>query len=190
METMKHAEHNTKTRTPVSPRESRRSRNGRHQKSSAVPVSSGHTQRSSIGAEAPQAGNPNPTEEDIFRLIAANYLQTTPPRSKADRDDFVAYMKEMRLLITGVAFGSLLIKVKCDSLQILERLWEDYSSGHLGDVVQRCFITEEILTKLNLAELKLKTTISIEEYKACKMHFGKDPAQGNSFRFVSIFFLE
>jgi len=26
--------------------------------------------------------------------------------------------------------------------------------------------------------LKLKTTISEEEYKACKMYFGKDPAGG------------
>jgi len=142
VETMKPAEHNTETRTPI------------------------------------------PTKEDVLCLIAANYLQNTPPRSKADRDAFVAYMKEMRLLITGFTFGSLLIKVKCDSLPILERLWEDYSSGHLGDVVQRCFVTEEILTEFNLAELKLKTTISKEEYKACEMHFGKDPAQGNSFRFV------
>ena len=41
--------------------------------------------------------------------------------------------------------------------------------------------TEEILTELSLSELKLQTTISQEEYIACKMHFEKDPAQGNSF---------
>ena len=119
-----------------------------------------------------------PTEKEILRLIVANYLQNTPPKTKADREDFLAYVREMKVLITGVAVGSLLIKVKCDSLQILERLWEDYSLGHLGDVVQRCLVTEEILTELSLADLKLKTTISKEEYKACKMHFEKNPTQG------------
>ena len=84
----------------------------------------------------------------------------------------------MRLIITGVSVGSLLITVKCDSLQILERLWEDYSCGHLGEVVQRYFVTEEILTELSLAELKLKTAISEEEYKACKKYLGKDPGRG------------
>jgi len=92
----------------------------------------------------------------------------------------VKYLEKMKSLVTDVGLGSLLITVRCDSLQILERLWEDYSLGHLGDVAQRYFVTEDILAELNLAELKLKTTISKEEYKACKMHFGKDPAQGNS----------
>ena len=86
--------------------------------------------------------------------------------------------RSMRLNIIGVSFGSLLITVKCDSLQILERLWEDYSSGHLGEVVQRSLVTEEILTKLSLTELKLETTISEEEYKACKMFLGKDSRKG------------
>lgn len=179
VETMKHAEDNTETRTPFSAIESGGSQNGGHQEVSAEPVSSGHTQPSCTGAEAPQTPMSRfPTEGEILRLIAANYLQNTPPRTEADRDKFVAYLKEMKVFFTGVTVGSLLINVKCDSLQILERLWEDYSLGHLGDVVQRCFVTEEILTELGLAELKLKTTISKEEYKACKMHFKKDPAQG------------
>ena len=179
VETMKHAENNTETRTPFSAIESGGLQNGGHQEVSAVPVSSGHPQPSCTAAEAPQTPTSHiPTEGEILRLIAANYLQNTPPRSKADHDDFLTYIKEMKLIFTGVTVGSLLIKVKCDSLQILERLWEDYSLGHLGDVAQRCFVTEEILTKLSLAELKLKTTISKEEYKACKMHFEKNTTQG------------
>ena len=87
-------------------------------------------------------------------------------------------MKEMRLIITGVAVGSLVITVKCESLIILEELWTDYSSGHLGEVVQNCFVTEEILKELNLAELRLKTIIDIEEYNACKMFFEKDALRG------------
>ena len=178
------AELNTQDRTPFSARESAGSQNGGHREASVVPVSSGHTQSSCTGinAELPDAPmSPIPTEGEVLRLIASNYLQTTPPKCKADRDDFVAYMEKMKVIITGVDEGSLLITVKCDSLEILERLWEDYSSGHLGEVVQRCFVTEEILAELSLAELKLQTTISEEEYVACKMYFEKDPAQGNSY---------
>ena len=134
------------------------------------------------GAQLPQAPmSPIPTEKEVLRLIASNYLQNTPPKCKADHDDFLAHMEKMRVIITGVGVGSLLITVKCDSLEILERLWEDYSSSHLGEVVQRCFVTAEILTELSLAELKLQTTISEEEYIACKMYFEKDPAQGNTY---------
>ena len=140
-------------------------------------MSSGQTQPSCTRAEATQAPTTSKTEE-ILGLIASTYLQATQLSSKDDCDSFLEYMKEMRLIITGVSIGSLLITVKCDSLQILERLWEDYSSGHLGEVVQRCFVTKEILKKLSLVELKLETTISEEEYKACKIFLGKDSAKG------------
>jgi len=175
---MKHAEHNTQDRT-VSAIESEGSQSGEHQVASTVPLSSGQTQASCTQDEASQTPNPiRSKENEVLCKIADNYLQRTPPSCKADHDDFMAYMKEMRLIITGVSIGSLLITVKCDSLQILERLWEDYSCGHLGEVVQRCFVTEEILTELSLAELKLKTMISEEEYKACKKYLRKDPGRG------------
>lgn len=168
METIKPAEPDTECRTPVLARELGGSQNGGYQESSV------DTQPSRTGATA----NRILTEEELFRLIASNYLLTSPPECKDDREDFLTYMKGMRAIITGVDFGSLLITVQCDSLDILERLWEDYSSGHLSEVVQKCFVTDEILTELNLAELKLKTTISKEEYKSCKKHFKKDQAQG------------
>ena len=184
METMTPSEQNTtctQDRTPVSVGETGGSQSGGHQEASAVPVSSGHTQSSCSGAEAPQAPNVILTDsQSVLSLIASNYVLYTPPRSKADHDAFLAHMKEMRVIITGVAVGSLLITVKCDSLEILERLWKDYSSGHLGKVVQRCFVTEEILTEFSLAELKLQTTISEEEYIACKMYFEKHPAGGTT----------
>ena len=131
-----------------------------------------------LEAEAPQTPPHSPTKEDVLCSIAINYLKSTPPRSKDEHVEFLSYLKEMRLVITGLSVGSLLITVKCDSLQILERLWEDYLSGHLGGVVQRSFVTEELFAELNLAELKLKTTISEEEYKVCKKYFKKDPARG------------
>ena len=64
--------------------------------------------------------------------------------------------------------GSLVITVSCNSLQVLEGLWEDYRSGHLSEVIQETLVTTEVLKELGLSELKLKTIISEEEYKACK----------------------
>jgi len=178
---MKPAEHNTQTlRTPASTVESGGSQNGvLLPKASAVPVPSGQTQPSSAQAEAPQAPmSPIPKVGEVLCLIATNYLQATPLKCKDDTKDFLAYMEKMQVIFKGFDLGSLLITVKCDSLQILEGLWEEYLSGHLSEVVQRCFVTEEILTELSLAELKLKTAISEEEYKACKKYLGKDPAIG------------
>ena len=117
-------------------------------------------------------------KDRILLSIARNYLQTTPPRFPEEHNKFKEYMKEMKLILSGFSSGSLVITVKCESLMILEELWTDYSSGHLGEVVQNCFVTEKILKELNLAELRLKTTMDIEEYNACKMFFEKDALRG------------
>ena len=64
--------------------------------------------------------------------------------------------------------GSLVITVSCNSLQVLEGLWEDYQSGHLNEMIQKTLVTTEVLKQLGLSELKLKTIISEEEYRGCK----------------------
>ena len=172
-------EHSAQDRTPVLTVESGGSRNVEQHGASVVPVSSGQNQSSSVNAEALQAhGGIPPTTEEILRTIAARIMQFTPPTSWDEYCEFLTYLKNIRATITGIDTGSLLITVKCDSLQTLERLWEEYLSGHLGEVIQRSFVTEEILTKFSLAELKLKTTISKEEYKACKAYFEKDLSEG------------
>ena len=171
-------EHNTQDGTAVSTVESGGSGNDGQHGASAVPVSSGQNQFSNVNAEAPQAPNSFPTKEQVLCFIAANYMRTTPPMSRDDHDYFLTYLERIGAIITGAGKGSLLITVKCDSVQILERLWEDYLSGHLAEVIQRSFVTEELLTEFSLAELKLKTTISEEEYKSCKAYFEKDPPKG------------
>lgn len=65
-----------------------------------------------------------------------NYLQTTPPQSSEEHNKFKEYLKELQLIMKDFCQGSLVITVKCESLQILEELWTDYSSGHLGEGVQ------------------------------------------------------
>ena len=64
--------------------------------------------------------------------------------------------------------GSWHIAVECSSLQILEGLWEDYRSGHLNSVAQVMLITPQVLQKLGLTELELKTHISEDQYEQGK----------------------
>ncbi|XP_022777983.1 uncharacterized protein LOC111319487 [Stylophora pistillata] len=119
-----------------------------------------------------------PLKEKVLCLIALNYLNTIPPQSKDEHNEFHEYLLKMKVLITGVSVGSLVITVKFDSLKSLEELWKDYSCGLLGKMVQDCFVTEKLLKELNLVELKLKTTMDMEECNACKLHFEKDALRG------------
>ena len=114
----------------------------------------------------------------VLTSIAWSYLRTIRPQSREDYNMLKDYLREIRVIITGVSVGSLVITVKCESLQSLEKLWTDYSSGRLGEMVQNCFVTEKILKEHNLTELKLKTTMDIEEYKARKVHFERVALRG------------
>ena len=170
VENMKSAEQNTQGRTPVSAIESGGSQGDEHQEASAPSVPSGHTQL--------ESAIPQTSTEEVMGSIASRYMKVASLSSVDEFDRFMEYMEKMRVIITGVDRGSLLITVRCDSLQILEGLWKDYLSGRLGEVVQKCFVTEKLLADLSLAELKLKITISEEEYDACKSYFENHPARG------------
>ena len=120
-----------------------------------------------------------PLKKKVLCLIAMNYLDTTPAQSRDEHNEFKEYLQEMKVFITGVSMERLVITVKCDSLSSLEELWDDYSCGLLDKMVRDCFVTEKILKELNLAELKLKTTMDIEEYNAYKLYFlEKDALRG------------
>ncbi|PFX31376.1 Guanylate-binding protein 7 [Stylophora pistillata] len=116
--------------------------------------------------------------EQILVYIAKNYLETSPPQTENEHTAFLTYMREMRKVIYGGhEKGSLVITVWCVSLKILEELWVDYKTGHLGEVVQKCFVTRELLEDLNLTELRLQTTVKEEEYKKAKAYFEKGRAE-------------
>ena len=174
METLKPAE--PTEQTSASAVESAECQKGQNQEPSTAPTSFGHTQPKRT--EVTQAVKSIPSDREVLCLIASRYLEDVSPRSKEDYNTFLTYMEKMRVTLTGVSVGSLMMTVKCVSLQILEELWEDYSSGHLGEMVQKCFVTEDFLKELNLAELKLKTTMEEEEYKACKVYFEKNALRG------------
>lgn len=117
-----------------------------------------------------EAVDPQALRERVFCAIAMNNLKTTPPQSIERHNEFEKYMRKMKVNITGVSKGSLAITEKSESLQILEKLWTEYSSCRLGEIVPNCFVAEKILKEFNLTELKLKTTMDVEEYKARKVY--------------------
>ena len=77
-------------------------------------------------------------------------------------------MKAYNLALESVEVGSLIIKVQCPTLESLESLWNDYCCGHLNEVAERFLVTDEIRNKLNLETIRLKTTITEENYLFCK----------------------
>ena len=55
----------------------------------------------------PQTEDLQTLKGELFTSIIRNYLQITPPRSSEEHNRFKEYVKEMKLIITGVAEGSL-----------------------------------------------------------------------------------
>ncbi|XP_078377245.1 uncharacterized protein LOC144660480 isoform X2 [Oculina patagonica] len=121
-----------------------------------VPISPEQPQE--VGTEGEHHQNP-PTESEVWNVI------------KKYVDRVFEYLRRLYVIVRRFASGSLLITVECSSLQILEALWEDYRSGHLGEMVQKLLITPQVLEKLGLTDVKLKTFISEEEYMKGKQIF-------------------
>lgn len=113
-----------------------------------------------------------PNSQEVLNAIAFRYLQTVEPSNTEEFNDFKQYLSEVRkILIVDTQQGSLIITVRCKSLQILDELWEDYCCGHLNEVAQKCLVTKEILTAFGLKEAKLTTTILEKEYRTCRQYF-------------------
>ena len=107
--------------------------------------------------------------QDVLNSIAKKYLEEINPSTPEEFNEFIQYMKEVRkVIIVNVRSGSLILILECSSLQILDELWEDYSTGHLCEMAQKYLVTEEILKEFGLDEVKLTITIKEEEYRACR----------------------
>ncbi|XP_070550884.1 uncharacterized protein [Ptychodera flava] len=71
-----------------------------------------------------------------------------------------------RLLETGE--GSISYIIDCQSLEALESLMGDYSSGSLHRMVKSTFLSETLLDEIGALYLSLGTSIDYEEYLLCK----------------------
>ena len=110
-----------------------------------------------------------PSPQEILSTISSKYLQKRDISTPEDFNEFVQYIERVRrAVVVEVTDGSIIVMVECVSLEILEGLWEDYNSGHLNEIAQKFLVTEEILKAFGLAEVKLSTTIKVEDYKSCR----------------------
>ena len=130
------------------------------------------------GADAPETSIVRkrglPTPQDVLTSISTRYLENINPSTPEEFTAFITYMEKVRqVIIVDKKSGSLKIIVECSSLEILDELWQDYCTGNLGKVVQAFLVTEDILKKLGLTEVKLTTTIEEEEYRTCREYFFK-----------------
>ena len=64
--------------------------------------------------------------------------------------------------------GSLIISLDCKTLKGLDKLWNDYLSGHLNQVANWHLVTVEVMKNLNLKTINLKTTIDEKNYLNCR----------------------
>ena len=81
----------------------------------------------------------------------------------------IRYLKiKLGVNVQSYGLGSLIITVSCSSLEVLEAFWNEYRTGRLNEVVQDMLVTAEVLEKLELSEIKLRTIISEEDYLSYK----------------------
>ena len=139
----------------------------------AVPITS--SQSHEVGRKRKPAGNGNfPSPQDVLNSIASKYLKVVDPSKLEELNGFVEYLEKVRkVLLIDSTIGSLIVTVECSSLQILNELWKGYRSGELDKMAQKFLVTEDILEELGLVEVKLKTTIARDDYKACREYFLK-----------------
>lgn len=112
-----------------------------------------------------------PSAQGVLNFIAFKYFQTVDPSKPEELNGYLQYLKDVRqVLFVDAQTGSLIITVECNSLKILEGLWNDYSTGHLNEMAQKYLVTDNILKEFGLTEVKLTTAILMKEYKACREH--------------------
>ena len=81
----------------------------------------------------------------------------------------IRYLKiKLGVDVQSYRLGSFVITVSCSSLEVLEALWNEYRTGRLNEVVQDTLVTRQVLEKLDLSEVKLRTIISEEDYLSYK----------------------
>ena len=111
----------------------------------------------------------NRFEQDIMNLITIELLQSIGVSTPDARHYFIKYLEKVRrVFIVDCKEGSLIVTVKCSSLQTLDELWEDYCSGHLNEMAQKFLVTDEILKAFGLIEVKLSTVIDDDDYRDCR----------------------
>ena len=106
-------------------------------------------------------------DETIARQIQL-YIQYRNISTTEGVSGLIEHIKKTHnLALESVGLGSLEITFRCPSLKSLESLWTEFQSGHLNGIAKKTkkyLVTEDIKKKLNMENVKLKTTIEEQNY--------------------------
>ena len=101
--------------------------------------------------------------------MAALGLELFPLTTHQNLQQYCYYLsRTLNIQLLNKKRGSLKLTVHCRTLEILERLWEDYCSGHLDTVADECLVTDEVKREAGVDTTWLDTTILNEDYLRCK----------------------
>ena len=111
----------------------------------------------------------------MMRRIAVDYLANNDISTQEGLKAFNNFLSGAfaGLHIRLIRSSSLIFMVQCSTLDILEKLWTDYLSGHINKVAESCLVTEKIRRKFDIKSLTLKTSIDKDNYLACRQSFTK-----------------
>ena len=120
------------------------------------------------------AGLNEEQQKAVYELLLHHAIEYMKSRnySKVKLPGVGAFLEYLELTydVSCVTFnlGSLIISLDCKTLKGLDKLWNDYLSGHLNKVAKKHLVTYEMMKKLNLRKMNLKTTIDEENYFNCR----------------------
>ena len=119
-------------------------------------------------------GSPSSTQE-VLNYIARRFFHEIDVLNPDKLTGFLRYLKkERKVSVVNIREESIIFKLGCRSLQILDELWEDYSTGHLTEVAQMNLVTQDILKLFGLSSLKLTLNIKEEDYRDCRQRLETD----------------
>ena len=96
-------------------------------------------------------------------------------------DEIPQYLQHLELIHrptpTEGHENSLRFTLKCNSLEGLESLWQDYRSGRINTIVEKYLVTDEIKWIFHSDPVNVATTIQEEDYLACKEFLSSKPSK-------------
>ena len=115
------------------------------------------------------ASSTRSSTQQVLNRIADKCFEQVDPSNPDELNGFITFMEKVRnVLVLDVETGSLIFKLECRSVKILDDLWQDYRTGHLNEVAQSYLVTNDILKEFGLSSFKLTSNIKEEDYRACR----------------------
>ena len=120
-----------------------------------------------VNFQKAHSGDPKRVMMEMVKSFLDTQADEIPPKEWPRT--FRYYLEGALALIEREASeGSLRILVECRTLEILERLWQEYCCGHLNAEAEKRLLTNDIKERFHVESVKLETTILKKDYLACR----------------------